>query len=132
MLSEQAKSREELKKKGQELTDSQARIKELETLKTQLNEEIVKQKEQIDELTKNLFKGQAKNQNDIMDKAGLDPKRKIVDNQPINAPPSDNDTRSKEAKTKEEDRKPAASPKVDTKRRDPVVSLLNNKDKNQN
>lgn len=119
-----------MKRKSQELADSQARVKELEILKTQLNDEIDKQKEQIEELTKNLFKGQAKNQNDIMDKAGLDPKRKIVDNQPINAPPSDNDTRIKDAKTKEEDKKPASSPKVDNSRRDPVVSLLN-KDKNQ-
>lgn len=99
-------------------------------MKTQLNDEIVKQKEQIDELTKNLFKGQAKNQNDIADKAGLDPKRKIVDNQPINAPPSDNETRAKDAKAKEDDKKQANSPKTDGTRRDPVVSLLN-KDKNQ-
>lgn len=65
-----------------------------------------------------------------MDKAGLDPKRKIVDNQPINAPPSDGDPRTKEAKAKEEDRKPAVSPKADNSRRDPVVNLLNSKDKN--
>ena len=124
-----AKARDDITKKTQELTDTQTRIKELETLKTQLNEEILKQKEQIDELNKKLFP--AKNQNDInlQENKGLDPKRKIVDNNPLNQPNDSKDVLIKDSKanSKEEDKKVS---KVDA-RRDPVIILLN-KDKNQN
>ena len=86
-----------------------------------MNEEIVKQKEQIDELKNKLFQP-AKNQNDLNDKTGLDPKRKIVDNnQPLNQPiENNNDQKPKEDKKS-----------IKNEKRDPIVNLLN-KDKSSN
>lgn len=121
----QIKTKEEFKKKDLELNDSLAKI-------SKLSEELNKQKEQIEELTEKLFK--VKNQNDINDKAGFDPKRKILDNkivdnnQPINIQ-NENETRSKEAIKPKEDKK-QVNTKVEN-RADPVINLLN-KDKNTN
>lgn len=102
-----AKAKEEINKKNQELNDAQTKIKDLENLKNQLKDEINKQKEQNEELKKKVFG--IKNQNDInlpdKTQTNLDPKRKIVDSQPLNQPNDSKDAILKDKPiSKEEDK----------------------------
>lgn len=106
-------------------------------MKSHLNEENIKQKEQIDELNKKLFKDPVKNQADINlqdNKSSLDPKRKIVDNNlPLNQQTDNKDgelrsERSKDAKAKDDYK----MTKDDNLKRDPIINSLLNKDKKNN